>query len=57
VPVINESAHELFGLTPNERQEILRRLKHGPVLGREALAKYANKLRREILARRKKDSE
>ena len=57
MPVINESAHELFGLTPNERQEILRRLKHGPVLGREALAKYANKLRREILARRKKDSE
>lgn len=51
--VINEHAHELSGLTSSERQEILRRLKHGPVLGREALAKYANKLRREILQNRK----
>lgn len=48
-------AHELSGLTSSERQEILRRLKHGPVLGREALAMYANKLRRIILARRKKE--
>jgi hypothetical protein len=45
-------AHELSGLTSAERQEILRRLKHGPVLGREALAKYANKSCREILQKR-----
>jgi hypothetical protein len=39
-------------LTPTERQEILRRLKHGPALPKAEMAEYANKLRREILARR-----
>lgn len=39
-------------LTPTERQEILRRLKHGPTLPKDELVKYANKLRREVLARR-----
>ena len=41
------------GLTPAERQIILRRLKHGPALGRAELAKYANRLRREVLVQRK----
>ena len=50
---VSECAHELSSLTSAERQEILRRLKHGPALGREALAKYANKLRREVLQKRK----
>ena len=40
-------------LTPAERQEILRRLKHGPALPKAELAEYANKLRREALVRRK----
>lgn len=40
-------------LTPAERQTILRRLKHGPVLSREELASYASKLRRQILNERK----
>jgi hypothetical protein len=41
-------------LTPTERQAILRRLKYGPALPREELAEYANKLRREVLNKRKK---
>ena len=41
-------------LTPNERQQILRRLKRGPVLSREALAQYAGDLRREVLKKREK---
>lgn len=41
------------GLTSAERQLILRRLKHGPALGRAELAKYANRLRREVLSNRK----
>ena len=40
-------------LTPTERQQILRRLKHGPALPKAELAEYANKLRREVLAKRK----
>ena len=40
-------------LTPEERQEVLRQLKHGPILSREALAVYAQKVRQEILMRRK----
>jgi len=44
-------------LTPTERQEILRRLKHGPALPREDLAKYANKVRREVLNKREKESQ
>ena len=44
-------------LTPTERQEILRRLKHGPALPKAEMAGYANKLRREILARRKQASQ
>jgi hypothetical protein len=40
-------------LTSTERQEILRRLKHGPALPKAELAEYANNLRREVLAKRK----
>jgi hypothetical protein len=40
-------------LTPTEHQEILRRLKHGPALPKAELAEYANKLRREVLVKRK----
>ena len=35
-------------LTATERQVILRRLKHGPVLSREKLASYANKVSQEV---------
>ena len=42
-------------LTPTERQQILRRLKRGPVLSREALAQYAGDLRREALRKREKE--
>jgi len=35
-------------LTPVERQAILRRLKHGPVLSREELASYATKISQEV---------
>lgn len=41
-------------LTPAERQIILRKLKHGPQMDRAALAEYAKKLRREILAKRER---
>jgi len=44
----------MTNLTPAERQELLRRLKHGPALSREALAEYANKLKEKTLAKRKK---
>lgn len=40
-------------LTPAERQEVLRRLKHGPVLVREELAKFANQVREDVLKKRK----
>ena len=40
-------------LTPSERQHILRRLKHGPVLDRAALAEYAKRVRQEVVAKRK----
>jgi hypothetical protein len=40
-------------LTPKERQDILRRLKHGPVLPKDELAKYATKLWRDAVAQRK----
>ena len=43
-------------LTPAKRQLVLRRLKHGPVLSREELALYAEKVRREVLAEREKVS-
>jgi hypothetical protein len=39
-------------LTPTERQTLLRRLKHGPVLGKKALARYAVKVKNEILKKR-----
>jgi tellurite resistance protein len=39
-------------LTAAERQEVLRRLKHGPALPKSELAEYANRLRREVLAAR-----
>ena len=40
-------------LTPAERQEMLRRLKHGPVMDREVLAVYALKVRDKVLEKRK----
>ena len=48
---LTKSTHHDF--TPAERQEILRRLKHGPALPREELAEYASKVRQEVLAKRK----
>ena len=39
-------------LTPAERQTLLRKLKHGPALDREDLARYAQKLQDEILKKR-----
>ena len=39
-------------LTPTERQTILRKLKRGPVLDRQALADYANKLKDQVLKKR-----
>jgi hypothetical protein len=39
-------------LTPAERQEILRRLKHGPTLSREELAGYVNRLKLGVLNKR-----
>ena len=39
-------------LTPAERQAILRRLKHGPALGRKELTGYANKLKEDVLKKR-----
>ena len=41
-------------LTPDERQEILRRLRHGPQLPREELAAYARKVRSEVVSQREK---
>ena len=43
-------------LTPAERQQILRRLKHGPKLGREALAEYAQKVQADVLKKGKNAS-
>ncbi len=43
----------VLALTPTERQQILRKLKHGPALPKAELAQYANKLRKEALAKRK----
>ena len=42
-------------LTPDERQEVLRRLKRGPDLPREELVEFANRVRREVLAKREKE--
>jgi translation initiation factor 2 beta subunit (eIF-2beta)/eIF-5 len=39
-------------LTAAERQEVLRRLKHGPALPKSELAEYATRLRAEIIANR-----
>lgn len=39
-------------LTPAERQQILRRLKHGPVLPKAELAEYVNRLKEEVLRKR-----
>ena len=38
-------------LTPAERQEILRRLKRGPTLSREAMAGYVNKLKSDVVGK------
>jgi len=38
-------------LTPRQRQEVLRRLKRGPVLTREELARWAVAVRDEVVAR------
>lgn len=43
----------VVGLTPAERQECLRRLKHGPALPKAELAEYAKKVRMEVLKKRK----
>ena len=40
-------------LTPTERQTILRRLKRSPALSRAALAAHAEKLKREVISKRK----
>jgi hypothetical protein len=42
-------------LTPSQRQQILRRLKYGPVLSRDELAGYANRVRQQVLSKRKKE--
>ena len=39
-------------LTPSERQQILRRLKHGPSLDRQALADYAVKVKDQVVKKR-----
>jgi hypothetical protein len=41
-------------LTPSERQQILRRLKHGPKLTREKLALYVERVTREVVSKREK---
>ena len=41
-------------LTPAERQQILRRLKHGPALPKTEIVNYANRLRLEVLQKREK---
>lgn len=50
--MVRASALRMSELTPAERQEILRRLKHGPVMDREALAEYAKKVKMEVLKKR-----
>ncbi len=52
--LLTKRSHHLPGsdLTPAERQQILRRLKHGPALPKAELTEYANRLRREVLAAR-----
>jgi len=42
-------------LTPTERQQILRRLKRGPAVAKADLAGYAEKVKREVLSKRKKE--
>jgi hypothetical protein len=44
-------------LTADERQQVLRRLKHGPDLPREDLAEFARRVRREVLAARTEKTE
>jgi len=51
--VIGLTKHNHHDLTPTERQEILRRLKHGPALPKAEMAGYANRLRLEVLSKRK----
>ena len=41
-------------LTPAERQQILRKLKHGPALPKAEIVEYANRLRLEVLQKREK---
>jgi hypothetical protein len=43
-------------LTPTERQAILRKLKHGLTLPKDALAKYATKLWKDTVAKREKEA-
>ena len=40
-------------LTPTERQQILRKLKRSPALDRGALAIHAEKLKQEVVGKRK----
>ena len=46
--------HHYVDLTPNERQEVLRRLKKGPDIKREDLVEFANRVCREVLSKREK---
>lgn len=51
--MIGLTKHTHHDLTPAERQEVLRRLKHGPALPKAELGAYANRLRREVIEKRK----
>ena len=42
-------------LTLAQRQQILRRLKYGPVFSRDELAEYANQVRQQVLSKREKE--
>jgi len=48
------SRQQFAQLTPTERQYILRRLKRGPALPKRELVEYAEKVRQEVMAKRKK---
>ena len=50
--MIGLTKHNHHDLTPAERQQILRRLKHGPVLPKAELAEYVNRLKEEVLRKR-----
>jgi hypothetical protein len=51
---VNLKRERSLTLTPAERQQILRRLKRGPAVGREDLVRYAEQVRREVVGKREK---